>query len=121
MKFDSGFLNLVDLYRNFLILLILLYTLRCNSPERDYLFSQISMNVPYLTSVIATPRVTIPTGHTSAPVTAATPEMDAPVKVPSDLDLLAQFLRDSNKNKWHLQVVGSNANGSNIIVLNDFV
>ena len=48
--------------------------------------------------MIATLRVTIPTGHTSAPVTAATLEMDAPVKVPSDRDLLAQFLRDSKKN-----------------------
>ena len=78
------------------------------------------MNVPYLTSVIATLRVTIPTGHTSAPVTAATLAMDVHVKVPSDLDLLAPFWRDSNKNMRHLDVVGSNANESNI-VLNDFV
>lgn len=67
--------------------------------------------------MIATLRVTIPTGHTSAPVTAATLEMDVHVKVPSDLHLLAQFWRDSNKNMRHLEVVSSNANGSNIIVL----
>ena len=80
-----------------------------------FVFSQISTNVPYLTSVIATLRVTIPTGHTSAPVTAATLEMDVHVKVPSDLELLAQFLRDSNKNMRHLEIVGSNANGSKLL------
>ena len=75
------------------------------------------MNVPYLTNVIATLRVTISTDHTSAPVTGATLEMDAPVKVPSDRDLLTltrTYIR-------HLEVDGSNLNGSNITVLNDFV
>ena len=81
-----------------------------------FLFSQTLTNVPHLTCVIATLRVTIPTGHTSAPVTAATLEMDAIVKVPSDRVLLAQFLRDSNKNMRHLGYVGSNPNGSNIIM-----
>ena len=76
-KVDTGFLNLVDLYRNFF--------------ESDFLFSQISTNAPYLTSVIATLRVTISTDHTNAPVTGATLEMDVHVKVPSNLDLLAQF------------------------------
>lgn len=40
--------------------------------------------------------VTIPTDHTSASVTAAILEMVAHVEVPSDLDLLVQYLRDSN-------------------------
>ena len=75
------------------------------------------MNVPYLTSVIATLRVIISTGHTSAPVTGATLEMDAPVKVPSDPDLLTL----TRTHIGHLDVDCSNPNGSNIIVLNYFV
>ena len=72
--------------------------------------------------MIAALRVTTPTDHTSASVTAATLEMDAHVEVPSDLDMLAQFLRNSYKNMRHLEVdVGSNPNRFNIIVLNNFV
>ena len=46
-------------------------------------------------------RVKIPTDRTSAPVTAGTLEMDVHAEVPSDLDLLAQFFRDSNENMIH--------------------
>ena len=83
--------------------------IQCNSPDSDFLFFQISTNVPYLTRVIAAPRVTIMADHTSAYVTVATVEMDAYVEVPSDpltmaLDLLAQLLRDSYRNMRHLEV-----------------
>ena len=83
--------------------------IQCNSPDSDFLFFQISTNVFHLTCVVARPRVKILTDHTSASVTVATLEMDAYVEVPSDsltmdLDLLAQLLRDSNRNMRHLKV-----------------
>ena len=58
--------------------------MQCNSPDSDFLFFQISTNVPHLTCVVARPRVKILVDHTSASVTVATLEMDAYVEVPSD-------------------------------------
>ena len=83
--------------------------MQCNSPDSDFWFFQISTNVPHLTCVIARPRVKILSDHTSVSVTVAILEMGAYVEVPSDsltmdLDLLAQLLRDSDRNMRHLKV-----------------
>ena len=88
--------NLVDICRNFCYFQDFLKLYKVTRLTAIFCLSQISTNVPYLTSVTAVLRVKIPKDHTSAVVTAGTLEMDAHAEVPSDLDLLAQFFRDCN-------------------------